>query len=433
VSLTVIGLIGMVVLVILLFARMPVAFSMGLVGFAGIWYITSLNSAYHVVANELWTNFFSYNMCVVPLFVWMGFIALHSGIGERLYIAAYKTIGQLPGGLAMATEAACAAFGAITGSAIATTATIGSIGVAEMKKYHYDMSLATASAASGGILGALIPPSLLFILYAIMTGESVGALFIAGIFPGILLTIFYSGSIFLRSWRTPAIAPTGPHTSFKEKAQALTGGLAETLIIFFLVMGGLFVGIFTPTEAGAVGALAVLAVSLIRRQLSWQGFVKSLGETTGTVAMVLLLVAGAMMMGRFLGLTRIPYEMTDLIGGLNIPPLAILLLVLVAYFVLGCFIDTLALMLLTVPVLLPLVTSLGFDLLWFGVLILLASGMGMITPPVGMGCYVISGIAKVDLMTVFRGVWPFIIGNIVCTAVVIAFPEIATFLPSLMS
>lgn len=426
------GLIGMVVLVILLFARVPVAFSMGLVGFAGVWYMTSLNSAYHVVANELWTNFFSYNMCVIPLFIWMGFVALHSGIGEKLYIAAYKTIGQLPGGLAMATEAACAAFGAISGSAIATTATIGSIGVAEMKRYRYDMSLATASAASGGILGMLIPPSIGFILYAIMTGEAVGKLFMAGIFPGILLTICYSGSIYLVSRRNPRIAPAGPRTSFKEKAQALTGGLVETVIIFLLVMGGLFVGVFTPTEAGAVGAMAVLLVSLSRRLISWQTFVKSLGDTTRTVAMVLLLVAGAMMLGRFLGLTRIPYDMTDLIGGLHMPRLGILAMVLLAYFFLGCFIDTLALMLLTVPVLLPLITNLGFDLLWFGVLIMLASGMGMITPPVGMGCYVISGVAKVDLMTVFKGVWPFIIGNIACTAVVIAFPQIATFLPSLM-
>jgi len=431
----IIGIIGIVLLFILLALRMPIALIMALVGFAGFSYLVSPAAAFRVVAKDLYYTFASYSLTVIPLFVWMGFLAFHSGIGTKLYTAAYKLVGHIGGSLAMATQMACAIFGAVCGSNTATAATMGAISLPEMRRYKYDDSLATASVAAGGALGVLIPPSVIFIVYGVATQQSIGKLFIAGIFPGFLLMLLYMATIYILTRRNPNLGPPGPVVSWRERLTSLTGGIWEILIVFALSIGGLFAGWFTPTEAGAVGAFGVLAVTLAERRLSWQGFKKSLVDTTRTTALIMFLVAGAVIFGRFMAVSRIPFEMAVWAGELPFPPFVIMGIILFIYLILGCFIDALALILLTIPIFYPVVvTTLGYDPIWFGVIIVMVVAMGVITPPVGMNVYIIKGVAKdVPLETIFRGIWPFLGALIICIALLIAFPQIATFLPSFIT
>lgn len=431
----ILGLIGLIIFLLLIFLRMPIAFAMALVGFAGFSYMTSASAGMNMVVREIYSSFSSYTLSVIPMFVWMGFLAYYSGIGTRLYVFAYRLIGHWPGGLAIATQAACAIFGAICGSNTATAATMGAISLPEMKKYNYENSLATASVAAGGVLGVLIPPSVIFIVYGMATQQSIGKLFIAGILPGILLMLLYIAVIFLLALRRPQIAPAGPVASWKERLAALRGGLLEVIIVFALSMGGLFAGWFTATEAGAVGAMGVLLVSLAGRNLSWEGFKKSLFDTTKTTAMIMLLVAGSAVFGRFMAVSRVPFELASWTGSLDLPAFAVMGFILLIYLVLGCFIDALALVLLTIPIFYPIaVETLGYDPIWFGVIIVLVVAMGVITPPVGMNVYIIKGIVpEVPLEIIFKGIWPFLLAIIVCLVILIAFPQIATVLPGLLT
>jgi tripartite ATP-independent transporter DctM subunit len=428
------GIIGIVLFFAFLALRVPIAFAMALVGFAGFSYLTSTSAGCSMLAQEIFSNFSAYSLSVIAMFVWMGFLAFYSGIGTRLYIFAHKLIGHFPGGLAIATQAACAVFGAICGSNTATAATMGTIALPEMKKFNYDTSLATASIAAGGVLGVLIPPSVVFIVYGMATTESIGKLFMAGIAPGILLMLAYMVVIFILTSRNPALGPAGPKASWRERIKALRGGLAEVLIIFIISMGGLFKGYFTPTEAGAVGAAGVLAVSLLGRRLNWDNFKKSLYETTRTTAMIMLLVAGAMIFGRFMAISRVPFELAAWAGALSFPPFIVMGIILLIYLLLGCFIDALALVLLTIPIFYPVVVNtLGYDPIWFGVIVVLVVAMGVITPPVGMNVYIIKGVAPdVPLENIFKGIWPFLAALVVCLAILIAFPRIATFLPEIL-
>jgi tripartite ATP-independent transporter DctM subunit len=334
----------------------------------------------------------------------------------------------------MATQAACAIFGAICGSNTATAATMGAIALPEMKKYKYDTSLATASVAAGGVLGVLIPPSVIFIVYGMATEQSIGKLFMAGILPGILLMLAYMAAIFFLTLRNPDLGPAGPKASWKERIGALRGGLFEVLVVFVISIGGLFAGWFTPTEAGAVGAAGVLGISLFEKRLSWEGLKKSLFDTTRTTAMIMLIVAGAMIFGRFMAISRVPFELATWTGTLPLPPFAIMVLVLLIYLILGCFIDALAMVLLTVPIFYPIVVNnLGYDPIWFGVIVVMVVAMGVITPPVGMNVYIIKGVAQdVPLEVIFKGIWPFLIAVIICCMILIAFPQIATILPNLL-
>lgn len=430
-----IGLIGILAFLALIAMRMPIAIAMALTGFAGFSFMVSPQAAMNMVAKEMYANLSSYSLSVIPMFVWMGFLAYYSGIGTRLYVFAYKMIGHYPGGLATATQVACAVFGAICGSNTATAATMGAIALPEMKKYNYDTSIATASVAAGGVLGVLIPPSVIFIVYGMATEQSVGKLFMAGILPGILLMMLYIAAIYILTLRNPALGPAGPKSGWRERAESLRGGLGEVLFVFLVSIGGLFAGWFTPTEAGAVGAAGVLAVSLVERRLSWEGFKKSLYDTTRTSAMIMFMVAGAVMFGRFMAVSRVPFELANWAGGLDLPAFAIMAIILFIYLVLGCFIDALALVLLTIPIFYPVaVTTLGYDPIWFGVIIVMVVAMGVITPPVGMNVYIIKGIVPdVPLEVIFKGVWPFLIAILVCLAILIAFPQIATFLPAMIS
>lgn len=426
------GLLGIAVFSVLLIMGMPIAYAMALVGFAGFSCLTSVSVGFNMVVKEIFNTFSSYTLSVIAMFVWMGFLAYYSGTGTRLYRIAYKLVGHFPGGLAIATQAACAVFGAICGSNTATAATIGAIALPEMEKYKYDTSLATASIAAGGVLGVLIPPSVIFIVYGVATEQSVGKLFLAGIFPGIILMLFYMAVIFVLTSRNPALGPAGPRVGWKERIAALRGGLGEVLVVFAISMGGLFAGWFTPTEAGAVGAAGVLAVSLLRRHLSWDMFKKSLLDTTRTTAMIMFMIAGAMIFGRFMAISRIPSELASWAGSLDLPSYAIMGIILMVYLILGCIIDALALVLLTIPIFFPVVVNtLGYDPIWFGVIIVLVVAMGVITPPVGMNVYIIKGVAtNVPLETIFKGIWPFLFAVIVCIIALIIFPQIATFLPN---
>ncbi len=429
-----IGLIGTLGFFVLLVLRMPIAYAMALVGVLGFCVLTSTQAAFNMVAKEIYATFSAYNLSVIAMFVWMGFLAFYSGIGTRLYVFAYKLIGHLPGGLAIATQAACGVFGAICGSNTATAATMGAIALPEMKKYKYDDSFATANVAAGGVLGVLIPPSVILIVYGIATEQSVGKLFMAGILPGILLMLLYMGLVYILATRNPNIGPAGPRASWAERAGTLKGGLIEVLIIFTLSIGGLFKGWFTPTEAGAVGAAGVLVVALLFRRINWEGFKKSLFDTTRTTAMIMLLVAGATIFGRFMAISRIPFELASWAGSLPLPPFAVMGVILLISLVLGCFIDALALVLLTIPIFFPVaVDLLGYDPIWFGVIMVMIVGMGVITPPVGMNVYIIKGVApEIPLEVIFKGIWPFLGAVVICIVLLIAFPQIATFLPGLL-
>ncbi len=430
----IIGLIGIAFFFGLVMIRMPIAYAMALVGLVGFSSLTTMQASFDMVAKEIFNTFTSYSLSVIAMFVWMGFLAYYSGIGTSLYVFAHRLVGHLPGGLAIATQAACAIFGAICGSNTATAATMAAIALPEMDKYHYDKSLSTASIAAGGVLGVMIPPSVIFILYGTSTEQSVGALFMAGIIPGILLTLLNMAVIYILTLRNPSLGPAGEKSSWKERARSLQGGLGEALIVFLLSIGGLFAGWFTPTEAGAVGAGGVLLVSLIEKRISWEKLKKSLIDTTRTTAMIMLMLAGAVIFGRFMAVSRVPFELANWAGALPLPPFAIMGMILLIYLILGCFIDALALVLLTIPIFFPVVVhTLGYDPIWFGVVVVLVVAMGVITPPVGMNVYIIKGVApEIPLETIFKGVWPFLGSIFICLILLMVFPGIATFLPELL-
>lgn len=429
---TAVGILGLAALFALIFSRMPVGFVMALVGLVGFGYLVSFGAAVNMMAKDLFDVFGSYNLTVMPLFILMGQIAFHAGISTRLFNVAYRFMGHWPGGMAIATIGACAGFSAICGSTNATAATMAAVTLPEMKKYGYHDRLATGVVAAGGSLGILVPPSVIFIIYGVMTEQSIGKLFMAGILPGVLLTGLFILTVVIWSRLQPGLAPRGERASFKEKIASLSG-LVETLILFLMVMGGLFFGLFTPTEAGAVGAFGTLLIALVRRNISRAGFVQALFETTRISCMILVIVAGATIFGHFLAITRIPFNIAAWVTGFDLPPYAIMGLIILVYLVGGCFIDALALIMLTVPIFYPVVTTLGYDPLWFGVVIVMVTQIGVITPPVGVNVYVVSSVADgVPLETIFKGVLPLLAALLVATLLLIPFPQMALFLPGLM-
>lgn len=427
-----IGLVGICCLLLLLAASMPVAFSMALVGFFGFALIVSPQAAVSMITTDLFDTLSSYSLTVIPLFVLMGQIAMHAGISRKLFNAAYHWLGPLPGGLAMATVGACAGFGAICGSSPATAATMASVALPEMRRFNYSMELSTGTIASAGGLGILIPPSVVFICYAIMTEQSIGKLFIAGIVPGILVALLFCLTIYFMCLRRPELGPKAPKTTMKAKLKSLLG-ISETVMLFILVMGGMFAGFFTPTEAAAVGAAGSLLIALVGRQLSWKILVQSLHETARTSCMVLIIVAGAVMFGHFLAVTRIPYELAAWLSSLTLPGWVIMAIIIFFYLIAGCFIDALALVMLTIPIFYPVVTGLGFDAIWFGVIIVIVTMMGVISPPVGVNVYVVAGIARdVPMQTVFKGSMPFLLALVVASVILVAFPALSLWLPNLV-
>ena len=429
----IIGFIGVGILLVLLFLRMPIAFSMAFVGFLGLAYLNSLRAAFYTLSMDIFEIFSSYPLSVVTMFVLMGTFAFASGMGTRLYKAAYVWVGQLGGGLVIATVLASAGFSAICGSSPAAAATMGKIALPEMKKYRYHDTISTGAVAAAGSLGILIPPSTVLIIYGILVEESIGKLFAAGILPGVLLTLLFVITVFILCRRNPSVAPSGPRTSWKEKARALTL-VIETLFLFLFVVGGLLVGWFSPTQAGGIGAGGALVIGLVRRELNWKKFIFACEDGLRMSCMIFLLIAGGTIFGHFMAVTTIPFILVDWVMGFHLPPAMIVAFIALIFVFGGMFMDSMAMLMLLVPIFLPVLDYLQLNLVWFGVLVVLFIESGTITPPVGVNVFVVKGIAlDVPLETIFKGIAPFFVAIIALIILLIIFPGITTFLPSLVA
>lgn len=425
------GLIGIVILLLLMFfVEIPVGIAMGIVGFVGVWVILAPEAALSLVGIDIWSTFAKYSLSVIPLFVWMGQICFYSGVNENLYNTAYTWMGRTRGGLAMSTLMACAGFAAICGSNTATAATMTAVALPEMRRRHYDPALSTASIACGSTLGVMIPPSVVLIVYGIYTEQSIGKLFWASTVPGIFLTVMLCATVYAMCLVRPEMGPGGPQTTLLQKIKAIPGAF-EMMFLFALVMVGLFFGLYTPTEAGAAGSLFALVLALIRRNLSWKGFVASIVDTLKVSSMIIVIVAGAIIFGRFLTISGLPHAVTDVASQLPVSPWVIMLVILGVYGIAGCVMDALGFLLVSIPIFFPLVTKMGYDPIWFGVMITLVTTMGAVTPPVGISAYVVSGMSKdIPLATVFSGVIWFLPAYLLVIAAMLFFPQLALILPT---
>lgn len=429
---TAICIVAFVAFFLLVALKMPVAFAFAIAGVGGFVYLKGVGPALALLGSAPYGWASSATLIPLPLFVLMGQFAFHSGISRDLYETAYKWIGRSPGGLASTTVLACTGFAACTGSSVAGAATMGTIAMPEMRKYNYSPQLATGCIAAGGTLGILIPPSTIFIIFGYLTGTSIGALFIAGIFPGLLLSGAFLTIIFLMCKHNPRLGPPMDiSVSWRERFTSLKG-VGGMLILFVLVIGGLYGGIFAPSEAGAIGALGACLFALFRRRLTWHVLIECLRDTARITSFALMLLIGAMIFGAFLAHTGIPSLISQWVVTLRVPPHLIVIGILLLYVPLGMAMDCLPMILLTMPVVFPAVIALGFDPVWFGVLVVLSAEMALISPPVGLNVYVVQGVSNEPVDVVFRGVMPFILAMVVCLAILIAFPQIALFLPNSM-
>ena len=429
-----IGVIGTVAVFLLLFLGMPIALAMMLVGVAGMSYLSGYEGAVRAVASTLYEVSSKFEYTVIPLFIVMGGFAGSSGMTKDLYNAFDKWLRRLPGGLGIASIAACAGFAAVSGSSVATAATMGTVALPEMKRYKYSSRLATGSIAAGGTLGFLIPPSIGFVVYGMLTEQSIGKLLVAGIIPGLSLAISFILIIILMVTANPSLAPASPEpVSWSEKFRSLLG-VWEPLAIFLVVMGGIYGGLFTPTEAGAVGATVLFLVSALKRTLNWNNLVEALLEAVRISVMVLFLVAGANVFSVFLALSTIPMEVAMWAADLTVSPYLILTVIILIYLFLGCFLDAISMMVLTMPVIFPVINdALGFDPIWFGVIAVLMMEAGLITPPMGLNIFTVAGVAPdVPVETIFRGVTPFLLAIFAVVALITIFPDMALLLPRMM-
>ncbi|MCL6477471.1 MAG: TRAP transporter large permease [Peptococcaceae bacterium] len=431
-DLLIIGILGIICLVILLFAGMNIGFAMLSVGFAGFAAAVNLDAALGLLKSNPFNTTANFSLSVIPLFVMMGQFAYHSGLSTDLYKACYKWLGRMPGGLAIATIGACAGFSAICGSSTATAATMGTVCLPEMRKYKYANSLSTGSVAAGGTLGILIPPSVGFILYGITAEQSIGKLFAAGFLPGALLTLYYMATIVISVKRNPGLGSKGEHFTFREKLSAIKG-IAGVMALFIIVIGGIFGGIFTPNEGAAVGAIGAFIFMVARGKCTLETVKQALLDTVKTSSMIFMIIIGAFIFGYFLTVTKLPLSLAEAILNLNASPYVVLILILALYCLMGCIMDSLAMILLLVPIFLPVIMKLGMDPVWFGVLMVMIMETGLITPPVGMNVFVVGGVAKdVPMQTIFKGIFPFLIALLLAVATVMIFPQIALFLPSII-
>ncbi|HOW57441.1 MAG TPA: TRAP transporter large permease [Smithellaceae bacterium] len=428
----IIGIGGILLMFFLLLLRMHIGFAMALTGFLGFAALTSFSAGFSMIGMVTFKTGASYALTVIPLFILMGQLVNTSRMGFELYQACYRFIGFLPGGLAMATIAACACFAAISGSSLATAAVMGMVALPEMKRFNYQDSLATGAVAAGGTLGILIPPSTIMVIYGILTEQPIGALFIAGILPGIMLTAMFLMTIMLLVKFNPALAPAAPGFLWRERMMALKN-IWGVLCLFLLVIGGLYAGWFSPTEAAGVGAFGALIITAIKKRLTGKSLYSALNETVLTTAMVFVILIGANIFGYFMTISQIPDALSGWIAGLAVNKYAVMSFICLVYIVLGCVMEGMAIMVLTLPVIFPVVMQLGFDPVWFGVIITLFIEMGLITPPVGVNVFVVSGIAKdVPTYTIFRGIAPFFLAMALCLVILVFFPQIILFLPGTM-
>lgn len=431
-SLTLIGIIGIIILLaVLFFLGMPVGFTMAIVGFCGFWYVVSFQAAINMVGNDIWSTFSNYGLTVIPLFIFLGYLAFNSGIADRLYNTAYKWFGHWRGGLAIATIGADELFAAICGSNTATAATMGKVALPQMQKYKYDNMLSSGTIVTGGTLGTVMPPSVVLIVIGLQTEQSIIRLFLGGILPAIILGALFVLTIFVICRINPSYGPAGPKAGFKEKIRSLIG-VIEAVVIFALVIGGLYIGWFTPTEAGAAGVFFTLLVIVPTGRLSWTGLISSIRDTLKISCMVFILITGAIIFGRFLAVTRITFMVADFAAGLDVSRYVILAFVLLIYLIGGCFIDSLGFLVLTIPIFFPLGMALGFDPIWYAIILTMVTTMGAITPPVGVNIYVVKALApEIELATIFKSVSFFLAACIICIVILIIFPQIVLIIPNM--
>lgn len=428
------ALIGLGLMMVLALLRIPIAIAMGVVGFLGVAYLRDWNfsPAMAMVETKVYDTGRNYTLSVVPLFILMGNFVTRAGMSQELFRAAYAFVGHLRGGLAMATICACAGFGAICGSSIATAATMAKVAYPSMKELGYSDKLSTGAIASGGTLGILIPPSTLMVIYGVMTETNIGKLFAAGIIPGILATFLLCLAVQWTVFKDPASGPRGAKSTWGERARAIEGVWGVALL-FILVMGGIYGGVFTATEGAGIGAFGALCFALFRRALSWRTFFDALVESGRTTAMLFAILTGALMFAEFVNYTTMPNDLKTLVSTMNLSPIWVIVAICAIYVILGTAMEELSMILLTVPVFFPLVVHLGFDPIWFGILIVVVVEIGLISPPVGMNLFVLNALLpQVPTKALFQGVLPFVVADVVRLAILIAFPILSLWLPSLM-
>ena len=427
-----IAILGFVALFVLMLLRVPVGMAMGLVGVAGFGYLAGATPALKIVGHTTMRSVTDFNFAVVPLFLLMGSFATNSGMSRELFRTANAFLGHLRGGLGIATIAACGGFAAICGSSVATAATFSRVAYPEMRRYGYPQSFATGVIAAGGTLGIMIPPSTVLAIYGIITEQDIGKLFIAGVIPGIVAVLMYMATITLIGRLRPGYLPAGKPVPWRERI-ASTRDVWATLLLFFFVIGGIYGGLFTATEAAGMGAAGAFIISVLRRRLSGADILRSLLEATRTTAAVFTVLIGALLFGYFLTITQTPQKVTEFLVGLGIGRYGVLALIMVMYLVLGTLMDALAMIILTVPIVFPVIKALGFDPIWFGIIIVMVAELGLIHPPVGMNIFVIKSVVEdVKISTIFYGVLPFIITDLLRLILLIAFPILALWLPSQM-
>lgn len=427
-----VSIIGFACLMALILIRMPIGFAMGLIGFFGFAMLSdwNWNAALSMSSRRVIDTSQEYGLSVIPLFILMGNFITRSGISKQLYQASYAFLGHLRGGLSMATVVACGAFSAICGSSLATAATMAKVSFPPMRRYGYSDALASASIAAGGTLGILIPPSVILVIYGIMSEQSIRELFAAGLFPGLLGIILYLGAVAWTVWRNPDAGPSGEKLSTPERLSAVRG-VWTTLVLFAVVMGGIYGGVFTPTEAAGIGAFGAFLIALARRSLSWRIIYEVLVETAHTTSSLFVVVIGALIFSNFVNRAGLPDELLTMITGFEVSPLTVVFMILGTYIILGCVFESLSMLLLTVPIFYPVVQSLGFDLVWFGIVVVVVTEISLITPPVGLNVFVLSGVIKdVSTGTIFKGVTPFWIADIIRLLLITLVPAISLLLPT---
>lgn len=426
---TLLGLAAMLVLILL---DVPIAFAMGVVGLVGTALLKSWPVSLQLAAVVVRESGFQYLLSVLPMFILMGNFVTHSGLSRQLYKAAYSFLGHHKGGLALSTIVACGGFGAACGSSLATAATMSKVAYPEMRRMRYSKALSSGSIAAGGTLGILIPPSIVMVVYAILTEQSVGKMFIAGILPGLLAIVLYICAVRWVTWRDPAAGAAGERTTWRERLAALKD-VWGVLLLFILVIGGIYGGVFTATEAGGVGACGAFLFALLRRRLTWAVLADVLLESARTTGMIFTILIGALIFANFVNFTTLPAALIDVIGGSQLSPTMVIVVICLIYVVLGCVLESMSMIMLTVPIFYPVVQFLGLDLIWFGIIVVMVTELSLITPPVGMNMVVIKGLLPdVDMKTIFKGVIPFVVADIVRLAIIILVPSIALLLPGLM-
>jgi tripartite ATP-independent transporter DctM subunit len=426
------GLIGLSAIFVLVVLGMRIAFATALVGFVGLWIMKNFNVAGNVLGFLPHAIVAHYSLSVIPLFIIMGYYAFYAGLTDDIFFTARQWVGHLPGGLAIASVFGCAGFAACTGASTASAAIMGRVAIPEMRKYGYHPRLAAGVVAASGTLASLIPPSVILVIYGIITEQSIGALLIGGFIPGVISAAIYGGMIYTRVKINPELGKLQPNVSWKEKFYALKGTWG-VLVLIFLIIGGIYSGVFTPTEAGGAGAFSAFLMALFMRRLTLKRLKESLLETGHTTIMIFSIIVGVLIFVRFLALTGLPSTFAEFVLELPLPRLVIILLIMSIYIFLGMFLDAIGMMMLTLPIVFPAVVALGYDPIWFGIIVVKMCEICLITPPVGLNCYIVRSVAPdIPLEEIFRGIIPFVAMDVLTVALFIAFPQIITFLPSKM-